>query len=183
MNGKRILGSALIAAALAAGPAGAADLWFHVQVDGGRKGEQATINLPLSMVDKIASMISGEARSSGRVRIDDHDYSVAELRRIWQELERGPDATYVTVKEPDSKVRIAKRGDYLVVEANERGGEDVQARVPITVVRALLSGSGDELDVGAALEALARHGAGELVTVTGDDKTVRIWVDGVPEAR
>ena len=184
MNCKSILGTALLAAALVAGPAAAADLWFHVKVDGGRDGEQTEINLPLSMVDRIAPMISGEARAAGRVRIDDRDYSVAELRRIWRELEEGPDATYVTVRERDSKVRIAKRGNYLVVEANDRvQGEDVQARIPLTVMRALLSGPGEELAVGAALEALAREGAGELITVTGDDETVRIWVDAAPEGR
>jgi hypothetical protein len=183
MNLKSILGTALIAAAVA-GPAAAADLWFHLEVDGGRNGEQATINLPLSMVDSIAPMISHEAHASGRVRIDDRDYSVAELRRAWRELEDGPDATYVTVNDRDSKVRIAKQGSYLVMEANDRAqGEEVQARIPLTVMRALLSGTGDELDVGAAVEALAREGAGELMTVTSDGETVRMWVDGVPERR
>lgn len=184
MKRKTLLGPALLAAALLAGPAAAADLWLHVEVNGGRNGEEVKINLPLSMVDKIAPMISGEAHGSGRVRLDDHDYSVAELRRIWRELENGPDATYVTVKERDSKVRIAKQGQYLVMEANDRAeGEDVQARVPLTVMRALLSGTGDELNIGAALEALAAEGAGELITVTGDEETVRIWVDAVSDGR
>jgi hypothetical protein len=185
MSGKTILGTAaLIAAALVSAPAAAADLWFHVKVDGGRHGEQATINLPLSMVGAFAPMISGEAHAAGRVRIKDRDYDVAELRRAWRELEEGPDATYVTVNERDSKVRIAKQGRYLVIEANDRGrGEEVQARIPLTVMRALLSGPDDELDLGAAMEALAREGAGELITVTGDDETVRIWVDAAPEGR
>jgi len=184
MNASRILGAALLAAGLAISPAAAADLWFHVKVDGGKDGEQVTINLPLSMVDKIAPMIHGEARSAGRVRIDDRDYEVAELRRIWRELENSPDAVYVSVNERDSKARIAKRGEFLVMEATDRSdGEEVQARIPLTVMRALLSGSGDELDLSAALEALARQGEGELITVTGDDETVRIWVDTVPEAR
>lgn len=188
MNGKSTLGAALIVAAIfsaiVAGPAAAADLWFHVKVDGGRNGEQVNINLPLSMVTKIAPMIPAGAKTSGRVRIDDREYSIAELRRIWRELEAGPDATYVTVNEPGSKVRLAKRGAYLVMEAKDhKAGEDVQARIPLTVMAALLSGPGNELDLGAALEALASEGEGELITVTGDDETVRIWVDAIPEAR
>jgi len=184
MKAKRILGTALLAAGFTLGPATAADLWFHVKVDGGRNGEQANINLPLSMVDSIAPMVRGKARAAGKVRLDDHDYSVAQLRRIWRELEQGPDANYVTVNEPGSKVRIAKRGEYLVMEAKDHGdGEEVQARVRLSVIGALLSGSGDELDIGAALEALARQGEGELITVTGDDETVRIWVDGSSDSR
>ena len=67
------------------------------------------------------------------MRIKDRDYDVAELRRIWRELEDGPDATYVTVEETDSKVRIGKRGRYLHMEAKEhgKGGEDMEARIPL----------------------------------------------------
>jgi hypothetical protein len=44
-------------------------------------------------------------------------------------------------------------------------------------VSALFSSDGDELNFGAALEALSRRGEGELLTVNGNDETVRIWVD------
>ena len=56
-------------------------------------------------------------------------------------------------------------------------------KIPLEVVSALLSGKGDEMNVGAAVQALARRGEGELVTVTGDDETVRIWVDSASETR
>lgn len=186
MNGKKIFGTVLVAAALttvSAGAAAAADLWLHVKVDGGRKGtEKVEINMPLSMIESFAPMLQGRVKDGGRdgkrLRIDDRDYDVAELRRIWRELEDGPDATYITVNEPDSKVRIAKSGSYLVMTAVERGdGENVEARIPIPVVGALLSGSGDGLDIGAALRELARFGKGELMTVTSDEETVRIWID------
>jgi len=186
MNGKRILGAALIASAMAAVStmAAAADLWLHVKVDGGKHGEQATINLPLSMVDAFAPMISREAHGSGRIRIKDRDYDVAELRRAWRQLEAGPDATFVTVNDPDAKVRIGKRGGSLVLEATDHGdGEQVDARIPLRVMQALLSGTDDELDIGAALQALAREGAGELITVNGRDESVRIWVDAVSDTR
>jgi hypothetical protein len=179
MNGKRIFGTVLVAAALTAGSAMAADLWLHVKVDGGRRGtEQVEINMPLSMIESFAPMLQGKVKDGGRVRIDDRDYDVAELRRIWRELEDGPDATYITVNEPDSKVRIAKRGSYLVMTAVEReAGENVEARIPISVVGALLSSPGQGLDISAALRELARFGEGELMTVTSDEETVRIWID------
>jgi hypothetical protein len=185
MNGKKLLGVALMTAALAAGQAAAADLWIHIDVRGDRKGEQANINLPLSMVHNLAGMIPDDARSSHRVRVKDHDYDVSELRRAWRELREGPDATYLTARDADSKVRIAKRGDYLELRATDQGGkkESVEARIPLPVVAALLSGSGDELNLEAALTELARHGEGELLTVTGDDETVRIWVDHDSDGR
>jgi hypothetical protein len=185
MNAKQILGVALIAAGLAAGrAAAAADLYVHVRVHGD-KGEEVMLNLPVSMVKSLSGMVPRDAAKSGRVHVHDRDYDVSDLRRAWRELQNGPDTTYLTVNDPDSKVRIAKRGDYLELRATERNGkkESVEAKIPLPVMAALLSGSGDELNVEAALEELARSGEGELLTVTGDDETVRIWVDRVAEGR
>ena len=196
MNGQnlsRLAAAALLAAGLTAatpGAARAADLWLHVDVHGDKGGEEAKINLPVSMIHTLAGMIPEETRSHGRVHVKDHDYDVAELRRAWLEVQQGPDATYLTVNDPQSKVRIAKRGGYLEIKAveprgTEHGGkaENVEARIPLSVMAALLSGSGDQLNVDAALDELARFGEGELLTVTGDDQTVRIWVDHASEAR
>jgi hypothetical protein len=183
MNVKKILGVALLAAGLAVGQAAAADLWLHLKVDG--RDEQVSMNFPLSMVRSLTSMIPEDSYRSGRVRVHDKDYDVAELRRAWRELQNGPDATYLRVNDADSKVRIAKRGDYLELQATDRGGDDetVEAKVPLSVMAALLSGSGDELNITAALDELARFGEGELMTVTGKDETVRIWISGRSEER
>ena len=194
MNGTKPFGiarfatAALLAAGLTAattGAARAADLWIHIDVHGDKGGDEAKINLPLSMIHNLAGMIPEETRSHGRVHVKDHDFDVAELRRAWRELEQGPDANYLTVNDAQSKVRIAKRGGYLELRATDHGGkaENVEAKIPLSVMAALLSGSGDQLNVNAALDELARFGEGELLTVTGDDETVRIWVDHASEGR
>lgn len=191
MNGKKIFGIALIAAGVTASAAFAGsrtdDLWLHVKVHDASEDSRVTINLPLSVVEKAGPMIPKEARTSGRIRFDDEDFSVAELREMWQEVQRKPDATFITVDERDSKVRVAKRGNTLHVFAVDKGvgkrNEEVEIKIPVPVIDALLSGEGDQLNIGAAIQALARQGAGELVTVTGDDETVRIWVDDISEAR
>lgn len=197
MNSKRIFGIALIAAGMiAAGMTASAalagsrstdDLWLHVKVHDANEDSRVTLNLPLSVVEKAGPMIPREARTSGRIRFDDEDFTIVELREMWREVQRKPDATFITVDDRDSKVRIAKRGDTLHVFAVERGHgngkEEVEIKIPVPVIDALLSGSGEELNIGAAIQALARQGAGELVTVTGDDETVRIWVDDISEAR
>ena len=186
MSTTKILGGALLAAALTAGQAIAADLWIHVKVDGhGKKDERVSVNMPLSMARNLSGMVSDDGRHRGRMRIHDHDYDVSELRRAWREIERGPDANFITVKDPDSDVKIAKRGDYLEMRAVDRHGkrEEVEARVPLTVVSAMLSGDGDEINLDAALDELSRHGQGEILTVRGDDETVRIWIDHESEGR
>ena len=88
----------------------------------------------------------------------------------------------MTVEEDDEKVRVWKEAGYLMVSVVEHDGENVEVRVPARVVDALLSGEGNELDLVAALEALVDEGEGQLVTVTGDDENVRVWVDRIAEA-
>ena len=193
MNGKKIFGIALLAAGVTASAAFAGsrstdDLWLHVKVHDANEDSRVTINLPLSVIEKAGPMIPREARTSGRIRFgNDEDFTIDELREMWQEVQRKPDATFITVDERDSKVRVAKRGNTLHVFAVDKGvgkrDEEVEIKIPVPVINALLSGEGEQLNIGAAIQALARQGAGELVTVTGDDETVRIWVDDISEAR
>lgn len=192
ISSPRLLGPSLaLALTLALGLAPAAtadsDLWLHVRVDG-RHGETVNVNLPLSLVEAALPMIPQEHFHDGQIVIDHHRWgpghhlTVADLRAIWGELEASPDMTFVTVEDHDETVRVAKSGAYLLVDIDDRGRESSRVRIPVSVVDALLSGEGESLDLRAAIEALAAHGEGELVTVSQEDETVRVWVDRTPEA-
>lgn len=182
----RTLALALFALGLGTAAASAAQnekLWIHIHVQDGKDG-RVSINLPVSMVEKMAGNLTTSTEGSSRLRFNDDEITVAELREMWSELRRQPDATFITVDDTDARVRVAKRAGYLIVRAREtKGGrtEDVEMKIPGTVVDALLSAPGEQLDVAAALRALARHGEGELVTVTGTGETVRIWIDETAE--
>ncbi len=184
----RLAGALLIAAAsfaLTASPAFAEDLWLHVAVDEGPEGARVRVNLPLSMAETAIGMIPEDEMRNGRIRIDESDLTIAELRKLWNELESSPDATFVEVEEADERVQVSKSAGYLLVTVHGTGEEaqEVEARIPAAVVDALLSGEGEELDLIAAVRALAAHGAGELVTVTDDATQVRVWIDGLAEMR
>lgn len=165
--------------------AAAEDLWLHVAVDEGPEGAKVRVNLPLSMAETALGMIPEEELRGGKVRFEDTDITVAEMRQLWRELEAAPDATFVEVEETDQRVQVSKSGGYLLVRAFEGGEADqqVDVRIPAAVVEALLSGEGEELDVAAAVRALAAHGTGELVTVTDRETRVRVWVDALAEMR
>jgi hypothetical protein len=88
------------------------------------------------------------------------------------------------VQDGDGDVRISKKGAFLTIqvdETNRRGkapsGERVEVKMPLDVIVALISGDEDKLDLAAALQALAKHGSGDLVTVKDDGETVRVWID------
>ena len=171
---------------LGAGSAAAeSNLWLHVRVDGG-DGESVKVNLPLSLVEKAIPMIPSEHFDDGEFVLDhgwggDHHLSITELRDLWYELKSAPDMTFVTVEDHDETVRVSKSDGYLRVHANE-SDETVEVRIPESVVDALLSGEGESLNIRAAIEALAAHGEGELVTVTESDEQVRVWIDSSAES-
>jgi hypothetical protein len=59
---------------------------------------------------------------------------------------------------------------------DETEKETVNIKVPISVVDALFSGEGDELNLVDALDKL-KELRGEIVRVEGGDADVRIWID------
>jgi hypothetical protein len=198
MSTKKIWAASVLTVALAAMTMGALapavanaetrrdDLWFHVTVNDSKDGGKVVLNLPLSMVEKAGGLIPKQAHNgNGKIRVNDQEMSKADLQAMWNDLRRRPDMTFLTVEETDGKVKMAKQGNYLVIHATDHGvkRENVQVRMPIGVVDALLSGPGEDLDIAGAMQALVRAGEGELVTVDGDDETVRMWIDNRAETR
>ena len=98
-------------------------------------------------------------------------------------------------------VRVAKESGYLLVKVTENpawrekhvdqqsgsekprhhGPENVEVRIPMDVVDALLSGNRDELDILAAVKALARHPDLAIINVSDAHNTVRVWVDNAAD--
>ena len=165
--------------------ASASGLWLHVRVDEA-DGAKVKVNVPISMVEKAIAMVPQEHLRDGGIHLDhfSDDFSIVELRELWQEIKDSPDMTFVTVEEDDESVRVWKETGYLKVHVIDGGNsnEQVDVQIPLVVVDALLSGDSDELDIEAAIRALVAEGEGELVTVSGDDETVRVWVDNIAEA-
>lgn len=161
----------------------AAEHWIHVKVDG-KNDERVTVNLPVSLLQSAAALIPAEASEEARVAIDDLEMDWNDLLAFWQEVKTAPEATFVTVETPDENVKVRKEGDYLLVRTTElsEDGANVDAQFPLAVVDALLSGPEGTLNFQAALEALAAHGPGNLVTVRDGDETVRVWIDDQNEA-
>jgi hypothetical protein len=152
-----------------------------VQQSGGHR-EDVRVNVPLALAERILPAIKVDRLREGRLRIERRgggaDVSV-DPREILEALRSTPDGEFVTMKSDRETVRVAKQGGFVVVEVREgrRHRENVDVRIPFAVVEALLSGGENELNLAAAVKALAKHGDLTLVTVSSDKETVRIWVD------
>lgn len=179
--------------AITATLAGAAttDRWLHIRVEeNDGRGERVKVNLPLSMLSKVAGAIDvdemdGHSFRDGRIRFNDSDIDHVDLRAMWAAVKDADDMEFVNIESTDENVSVAKDNGYLLVrvrpgrdeEDDRRRGERVNIKVPLTVVDALLSAGEKELDLQAALMALAESGEGELVVVEDGSSSVRIWID------
>lgn len=156
-----------------------AEPWLHVKVlEHGRNGETVRVNVPVSLANSILPILGkGDGVHASRFRMDHCDLTPEQMRQMLAAVRDAKDGEYVTVDGVEEKVRIEKKDGTLFIKVDEEqpGGDHVQIRMRMEVLDALLSGSGDELNIGAALAALKT--GEELVQVESEDETVRIWVD------
>ncbi|MBN2371747.1 MAG: hypothetical protein JXO72_14790 [Vicinamibacteria bacterium] len=166
--------------ALAVPAQAASGAWLHVRVEEtGAKPTTVKVNLPVSIIEQAAPLVEEKCVRRAKLKAGKEDFDKARLQSLWKAVRDTDDGEFVTVESEDENVRVSKSGGYLLIKVRDGGekGENVDVRVPMSVADALLSSPGDELDIMAAIHALAREGAGELVTVNDKSNVVRIWID------
>lgn len=158
--------------------------WLHVQVTGEDDGaENVAVNVPLSAAEPLFALVPHRILSDGQLSLAGREVpvNVGAMRDLWRVLMEVGDTEFVTVDGEDETVRIARVGDQITVQVEDRdeeGTETVDIQLPIVVVDALLAGDGDTLDVRAAVERLGEL-RGDIVRVSEDERQVRIWIDEV----
>lgn len=179
-----IVAMCALAATVATAPAalaGPGERYLHVKVEDTAKGESVNVNVPLSMAEKILPTVNKGELHNGRVRIGSADINDVDIRALLDAVRTAPDNEFVTVKQKDQDVRIAKSNGNIVIHVRDgnKGGQKVDITVPMKVVDALLSGTKEtnELDISAAIRALSDAGDAMLITVEDATEHVRIWVD------
>ena len=155
--------------------------WLHVRVictTG--KGDTVRVNVPLEVAEKVLPAVNHDRLHNGKVRIDSSDINDVDLRALVDAIRTAKDGEYVTVQGNDNDVRVAKEGNHLIIHVVDKGGSkksQVEVKVPMKVIEALLSAGKDELDLVAALHALGAQGDVELVSVKDSENTVKVWLD------
>ncbi|MHB8503030.1 MAG: hypothetical protein ACYDCG_11425 [Candidatus Acidiferrales bacterium] len=157
------------------------DKWLHVRViSTNSKGETVRVNVPLELAEKVLPAIDHDRLHNGKVRIGCMDCDGVDVRTLFDAVRTAKDGEFVTVQSNDADISVAKKNGQFLVHVHEKNkpkASQVEVKVPMKVVEALLSGSKDELDITAGLHALADQGDVELVSVKGDDSTIRVWMD------
>ena len=188
MSGRLIVSvSMVLALTSAARPLHAqqqASPWIHVEViEQNEKASTVNVNLPLSLAEVALEVAPDKIVKEGKIKLPNNDISIADLRKLWNELRNAGDAQFVTVKEDDQDVSIARRGDKIEIRVQEaasaekdKKASNVHVDLPVTVVDALLTGEGEELNFKNAIAQL-RTQRGDIVRVRDGDSNVRIWID------
>jgi hypothetical protein len=174
-----LLATGTLTAATAA-MAGTTERYLHVKVDDAKNGESVNVNVPLSLAEKILPAVNKGNLHAGKVTVGDIDTDGVDIRGILDAIRSAPDNEFVTVKQKDQEVRVAKSNGNLIVHVknNDKDGERVDVTVPMKVVDALFStAKKDELDIAAAIRALSDAGDILIVTVQDASQHVRVWVD------
>jgi hypothetical protein len=156
--------------------------WLHVHVQDPNKEETVRINMPISIMETLLPMVQEEAIREGKFHFNDHNISKSELKKLWSAIKKEGDTDYMTIEKPGEKVVVSMQGKFFVVQTVKGSRDNVDIRIPAAVMDAMLSGPGEELDLMAAVKALRESGVKDIITVKGDDATVRVWIDNNKQA-
>lgn len=144
---------------------------LHVEVNE-TGGDQVSISVPIGFA-KAALVIAGQID----MEMENEDVSVEEIREAWKSLRESGEPAIVDVKDGKDAVHITNERGMVLVDVSEGGDDKVKITVPEEAVDALLSGSGNKLDLGAALGALQDTHTGDIVNIEDGGDRVRIWID------
>ena len=173
--------------------------WIHLDMTG--DGANMNLNLPLAAIE-AALALAPEAivDRDGQLQLGgQREIPVTAIRTAWTQLRDAGDIEIANIQDGRQSVRIAREGDTILVDVTgidddaeheddadeQEAGHDrgavgeVQVRVPVRVVDALLSGAGETLDVRAAIQELSAL-RGEMVQVDHPDGRIRVWIDESP---
>jgi hypothetical protein len=167
----------MTASVLAAPPP---ERYLHVKVEDTKEGESVNVNLPLSIAEKILPTVNKGDLREGHVTINKSDLDGIDVKGLLDAIRTAPDNEFVTVKQKDQDIRIAKSNGNLIVHVRctDKDKQNVDITIPLKVVDALFSTAKDnELNIVAALHELSDAGDALLVTVQGATEHVRVWVD------
>ena len=175
---KAILQVAVVVAGTAVWAA-SAERYLHIKVNNPKTQELVRVNVPLSLAEKVIPAINHGDLKNGKVQVGNFKSEDIDVRALLEAVKSAPEGEFVSVQKPDEEVHVAKEHGQLVAHVKNKGGKErVDVTIPWEVAQALISETTDnQLNISAAIKALQNIGDMTLVTVAGEEESVRIWID------
>jgi hypothetical protein len=155
----------------------ASQQWVHVHIENPADDEKVRVNIPIALVESMMPLIEEKGMERGVVRLHDNDISIKDLRNAWKQIRNQGDAEFVSIQNKDANVRVFTKAGFLYVQPQDHSKKNIDIRIPLSVVDAIFSGNGEELNLKAGIQALKESGVKDIITVKDDEKTVRVWID------
>ena len=156
--------------------------WIHIRVEKASGGSgDVSFNVPIELASAVLPAIPTDHEHHGKFSIQ-ASINGADLRALLDSVRNSPDNVFMTMERHDAEVSVAKSGRFLLIKIVNKPtpehpkGKTVAIKVPTSVVRAMVSGNSNDIDVNAGIHALALEGEVD-VTVNSDKETVRVWTD------
>jgi hypothetical protein len=140
-----------------------------------------TLNFPIEMASAVLPSIPAGEERHGKFNLQ-ASVNGTDLRAILDAIHDSADHSSVSFERRDKQVSVTKLGDDLLIKIADKPSperhttETVAIKIPIPVVKAMVDGGSEQLDIGAGIRALARQGEVD-VTVNKEKETVRVWTD------
>ena len=167
--------------------AASAERWIHVRVESAKGGNASlSVNVPITMASAALAAIPSDPQHHGKFDLQASVNGV-DLRALLDAVRNSPDGVSASLERNNTQVSVAKSGTNLLIKivANPSGehhfGKTIAIKVPIAVVRAMLTPNSDQVNVDAGIRAIGREGDVD-VTVNGEKQNVRVWTDTRTEA-
>lgn len=175
---KSLLILAAIALVATSGIADDNTRWINVHVTEADSNTNVEVHLPLNLVITVLESVNVEGFEGGKIDLEMHDAEI-DWPAIFQAITDAPDGEFVTVRSDEADVDVTKRSGMVYINVNEKENDNVEAvvTVPVSLVNALNFDGDNRIDVRALLASLEELPNGELVKVTSDEATVRVWVE------
>ncbi|MFQ5739101.1 MAG: hypothetical protein ACE5JX_08795 [Acidobacteriota bacterium] len=172
-----VLFSLLVTGSAAAASKG----WLHVRVETDDQ-EKVRLSVPVSLVSTLLPFIEDKEFARTRIRMDGigwhrDELTVQDLREIWDAVKNEGSTELANVQTKDADIHLFLDNQYLMVRTEEGSHDKINVKIPVSVVDALLSGQGDELNLSAAVAALQDLGPDSLVSVEADHNKVEVWIE------
>jgi hypothetical protein len=178
----KTLKAVLLVAIVVAGTmvwAASPERYLHIKVNNPKAQELVRVNVPLSLAEQVIPAINHGDLRNGKVHVGNFNSDDINLRALLEAVKSAPEGEFVSVQKPDEEVHVAKEHGQLVAHVKDKAGKErVDVTIPWEVAQALISETTDnQLNISAAIKALQKIGDMTLVTVAGEEESVRIWID------
>jgi hypothetical protein len=100
--------------------AGPTERYLHVRVQDSKEGESVSVNVPLSMAAAILPTVNKGKLHNGVVHIDNAEMNDIDVKALLEAIRNAPDNEFVSVKQKDEDVRVAKQGGNLIVHVSRK---------------------------------------------------------------